>query len=81
MINKTINILAISGSLRQTSSNTILLQAGIKLAPANTKIKLFKGESSGTIALTPLWQCPISTSPNCDLQQSLQLKDRHWFCC
>jgi chromate reductase, NAD(P)H dehydrogenase (quinone) len=40
---KTINILAISGSLRQTSSNTTLLQAAIELAPANTKIKLYGG--------------------------------------
>jgi chromate reductase, NAD(P)H dehydrogenase (quinone) len=40
-MDKTINILAISGSLRQTSSNTSLLQAAIKLAPANTEIKLY----------------------------------------
>jgi chromate reductase, NAD(P)H dehydrogenase (quinone) len=43
VINKTLNILAISGSLRQTSSNTTLLQAAIELAPANTKIKLYGG--------------------------------------
>jgi chromate reductase, NAD(P)H dehydrogenase (quinone) len=43
MTNKTINILAISGSLRQISFNTTLLQAAIKLAPANTKIKLYDG--------------------------------------
>jgi chromate reductase, NAD(P)H dehydrogenase (quinone) len=38
---KTINILAISGSLRQTSSNTTLLHAAIELAPAHTEIKLY----------------------------------------
>jgi chromate reductase, NAD(P)H dehydrogenase (quinone) len=41
VINKTINILAISGSLRQTSSNTTLLQSAIELAPTNIKIKLY----------------------------------------
>jgi chromate reductase, NAD(P)H dehydrogenase (quinone) len=40
---KTINILAISGSLRQNSSNTTLLQAAIELAPATTEIKLYGG--------------------------------------
>jgi chromate reductase, NAD(P)H dehydrogenase (quinone) len=43
MTNKIIHILAISGSLRQTSSNTTLLQAAIELAPTNTKIKLYGG--------------------------------------
>jgi chromate reductase, NAD(P)H dehydrogenase (quinone) len=40
---KTIHILAISGSLRQTSSNTTLLQAAIKLAPDKTEVKLYGG--------------------------------------
>jgi chromate reductase, NAD(P)H dehydrogenase (quinone) len=43
VIDKTINILAISGSLRQSSSNTTLLQAAIELAPNNTAIKLYGG--------------------------------------
>ncbi len=37
----TIQILAISGSLRQGSSNTALLQAAIELSPANVEIKLY----------------------------------------
>jgi chromate reductase, NAD(P)H dehydrogenase (quinone) len=36
-------ILAVSGSLRQVSSNTALLQAAIALAPANVEIRLYVG--------------------------------------
>jgi chromate reductase, NAD(P)H dehydrogenase (quinone) len=39
----TIRILAISGSLRQVSSNTSLLNAAITLAPENVEIKLYGG--------------------------------------
>jgi chromate reductase, NAD(P)H dehydrogenase (quinone) len=39
----TIKILAISGSLRQVSSNTALLKAAIALAPPNIAIKLYSG--------------------------------------
>jgi chromate reductase, NAD(P)H dehydrogenase (quinone) len=39
----TIRILAISGSLRQISSNTALLNAAIALAPENVEIKLYGG--------------------------------------
>ena len=39
----TVKILAISGSLRQVSSNTALLQAAIALSPQNVKIKLYDG--------------------------------------
>jgi chromate reductase, NAD(P)H dehydrogenase (quinone) len=38
-----IRILAISGSLRQVSSNTALLQAAIALSPENIEIKLYGG--------------------------------------
>lgn len=38
-----LKILAISGSLRQVSSNTALLKAAITLAPPNIKIKLYNG--------------------------------------
>ena len=38
-----VQILAISGSLRQVSSNTALLQAAIALSPQNVKIKLYNG--------------------------------------
>jgi chromate reductase, NAD(P)H dehydrogenase (quinone) len=38
-----IRILAISGSLRQVSSNTALLQAAIALSPKNVEIKLYGG--------------------------------------
>jgi chromate reductase, NAD(P)H dehydrogenase (quinone) len=38
-----IRILAISGSLRQVSSNTALLNAAIALAPENIDIKLYGG--------------------------------------
>lgn len=38
-----IRILAISGSLRQVSSNTALLNAAIALAPENVEIKLYGG--------------------------------------
>jgi chromate reductase, NAD(P)H dehydrogenase (quinone) len=38
-----LRILAISGSLRQVSSNTALLQAAIALAPENVEIKLYVG--------------------------------------
>lgn len=41
--NKPICILAISGSLRQVSSNTALLQAAIALAPPSLEIKLYTG--------------------------------------
>lgn len=41
-----IRILAISGSLRQESSNTALLQAAIALSPQNVEMKLYKGLSS-----------------------------------
>jgi chromate reductase, NAD(P)H dehydrogenase (quinone) len=40
---KRIHILAISGSLRQISSNTALLQAAIALAPENVEVKLYGG--------------------------------------
>jgi chromate reductase, NAD(P)H dehydrogenase (quinone) len=40
---KRIHILAISGSLRQISSNTALLQAAIALSPENVEIKLYGG--------------------------------------
>jgi chromate reductase, NAD(P)H dehydrogenase (quinone) len=38
-----VRILAISGSLRQTSSNTKLLQAAIALSPQHVEIKLYGG--------------------------------------
>jgi chromate reductase, NAD(P)H dehydrogenase (quinone) len=38
-----IRILAISGSLRQVSSNTTLLKAAISLSPANVEMKLYQG--------------------------------------
>jgi chromate reductase, NAD(P)H dehydrogenase (quinone) len=38
-----LKILAISGSLRQVSSNTALLKAAIALAPPNIEIKLYGG--------------------------------------
>ena len=40
---QTIRILAISGSLRQFSSNTALLQAAIALSPKNIQMKLYDG--------------------------------------
>jgi chromate reductase, NAD(P)H dehydrogenase (quinone) len=40
---RTIRILAISGSLRQVSSNTALLQAAIVLSPKNVEMKLYGG--------------------------------------
>ena len=40
--NKNINILAISGSLREKSTNSTLLRACKILAPKNTTIKLYK---------------------------------------
>ncbi|MBD3884756.1 NAD(P)H-dependent oxidoreductase [Phormidium tenue FACHB-886] len=40
---QTIRILAISGSLRQASSNTALLQAAIALSPKNIEINLYDG--------------------------------------
>jgi chromate reductase, NAD(P)H dehydrogenase (quinone) len=40
---RTVRILAISGSLRQVSSNTALLHAAIALSPANVEIKLYGG--------------------------------------
>ncbi|XGV99498.1 MAG: NADPH-dependent FMN reductase [Leptolyngbya sp. BL-A-14] len=38
-----IQLLAISGSLRERSSNTALLQAAIALAPKHVEIRLYKG--------------------------------------
>lgn len=38
-----VRILAISGSLRQVSSNTNLLHAAISLSPANVEMKLYRG--------------------------------------
>jgi chromate reductase, NAD(P)H dehydrogenase (quinone) len=43
MQSPTIRILAISGSLRQASSNTTLLQAAISLSPAGVEMKLYDG--------------------------------------
>ena len=40
---RTIQILAISGSLRKVSSNTALLQAAIAASPANVEMKLYGG--------------------------------------
>ena len=40
---QTVQILAISGSLRQASSNTALLQAAIALAPKNVELRLYEG--------------------------------------
>jgi len=40
---RTIKLLAISGSLRQVSSNTALLHAAIALSPANVEMKLYNG--------------------------------------
>lgn len=42
---KTVHILAISGSLREVSSNTALLQAAIALSPESVEIKLYCGLS------------------------------------
>jgi chromate reductase, NAD(P)H dehydrogenase (quinone) len=39
----TIRILAISGSLREVSSNTALLKAAIALSPENVEMKLYRG--------------------------------------
>ncbi len=41
-LNKTLYILAISGSLRQQSSNTTLLRAAQKLAPKNVEVILYR---------------------------------------
>jgi NAD(P)H-dependent FMN reductase len=38
-----IRLLAVSGSLRATSSNTALLRAAVKLAPENLEIELYEG--------------------------------------
>lgn len=43
---QTIQLLAISGSPRQASSNTALLQAAIVLAPQQVKVKLYEGLAS-----------------------------------
>jgi chromate reductase, NAD(P)H dehydrogenase (quinone) len=40
---RTIRILGISGSLRQVSSNTALLQAAIALSPEHVEMKLYRG--------------------------------------
>jgi chromate reductase, NAD(P)H dehydrogenase (quinone) len=40
---RTTDILAISGSLRQVSSNTALLQAAILLSPIDVEMKLYEG--------------------------------------
>jgi chromate reductase, NAD(P)H dehydrogenase (quinone) len=40
---RTVRILAISGSLRQVSSNTALIQAAISLSPKNVEMKLYGG--------------------------------------
>lgn len=40
---KELNILAISGSLRNQSSNTLLMHAMIKLAPPNLKFQVYEG--------------------------------------
>ncbi len=40
-----IRILAVSGSLRAASSNTQLLQAAMRLAPANIEVRLYDGLS------------------------------------
>ncbi len=46
MLNKTIHLLAISGSLRQISSNTALLQAAIALSPISIEMVLYEGLGS-----------------------------------
>jgi chromate reductase, NAD(P)H dehydrogenase (quinone) len=46
MLNKTTHLLAISGSLRQISSNTALLQAAIGLSPLSIEMKLYTGLGS-----------------------------------
>jgi chromate reductase, NAD(P)H dehydrogenase (quinone) len=46
MLNKTTHLLAVSGSLRQISSNTALLQAAIGLSPLSVEMKLYKGLGS-----------------------------------
>lgn len=43
MKNKTINILAISGSLKTTSANTNILRILAKMAPGNVVLKIFEG--------------------------------------
>lgn len=43
MKNKTINILAISGSLKSTSANTNILRILAKVAPENVAVKIFEG--------------------------------------
>jgi chromate reductase, NAD(P)H dehydrogenase (quinone) len=43
---KTINILAISGSLKSTSANTNILRAITSIAPQNVVIKIFEGLDS-----------------------------------
>jgi chromate reductase, NAD(P)H dehydrogenase (quinone) len=43
---KTITILAISGSLKSTSSNTNILRAIANIAPQNVVVKIFEGLDS-----------------------------------
>jgi chromate reductase, NAD(P)H dehydrogenase (quinone) len=43
---RSIRIMAVSGSLRQVSSNTSLLEAAIGLSPPNVEIVLYRGLSS-----------------------------------
>jgi len=57
--NKLIKILAISGSLRTDSSNTVILKTIVNLAPANVQVDIFNG-----LAALPFF------SPELDIENS-----------
>ncbi len=69
----TIHILAISGSLRQASSNTALLQAAIALSPETVEMKLYCG--LGDLPHFNPDLEPIEPTAVTDLRQQLDWSD------
>lgn len=70
----TIQILAISGSLRAASSNTAVLRAAITLAPKNVNITIYQGLAD-LPHFNPDLDCGAVPHPVTDLRFQLQAAD------
>lgn len=70
----TIRILAISGSLRASSSNTAMLRAAITLAPQNVNITVYRGLAD-LPHFNPDLDCGDVSDPVADLRFQIQAAD------
>lgn len=69
-----IQILAVSGSLRASSSNTVLLRAAMMLAPANVEINLYQNLADLPY-FNPDLDGAVAPSAVADFRRQLQISD------